>query len=159
MLISACLAFGARKFIIVAVYGNQWKLMCDVWHMLKGLSALPCTTVLKKMASHFADSFHHCKTTSHVSFIIDHRHLGGWMAGVDFAMRRFNTIAIQGRNTFARLYQRIRDAPVFTERFDELNILPLSLMHSRRIMRKLTVSSCGITSNFQVDANEMSYRI
>lgn len=145
MSISACLIFGVRKFIIFAVYDNQWKLMRDVW--LKGLSALPCTTVSEKMASHFADSFHHCKTTFHgrALFIIDHRHLDGWMADVDFAMQRFDAIAIQGRNTFARLYQRIRDAPVFTKRFDELNILPLSLMHSRRVMRNLAVSSCGIT--------------
>lgn len=46
---------------------------------------------------------------------------------------RFDDIAIQGCNTFTRLYQRLKMRQIRSaERFDELNILPLSLMHPRQ---------------------------
>lgn len=110
-------------------------------------------------------SFHHCKNhlspRSPVSFIIDHRRPSGWMAGVDCATPKISTTSpFKVVILSLAVYQRIRDAPGFTdERFDELNIRPLSLMHSRRVMGKpYDAPSHGITG-FQADANEMSYCI
>lgn len=70
----------------------------------------------------------------------------GWIADVDFATR-LDAIVIQGCNTFARFYQRIRDAPGLNERFDELNMVPLSPMHSRA-MRNLIDATAQTHAGF-----------